>query len=622
MDSYSLKEVAAVLLKGKISKFDMPYAWISPYFGAGGGYLRRLAIYCEQDVNVTLTVMIKMFLIGHAIEIARATYTSISAQMLQGQQIRTWNLLVRYAHYNGWLLDEIARLDAQEAFGVQVDRLPRYLKKFIPKDDERFNDDNKKDAAKIKYAGATVLVPTTGFYTSLVCTADFASLYPSIMVSHVLCFSTWTEHRYDPKTGQIWFPIHGSSLAEQNFAAYKTWNVETEAKPTAEELAGRDLIMVVVDRVNDITTCFTINRGAMLPSILTDLLALRKRVRKEEAVAKENGDKFLADVLDARQAAIKVTCNAAYGFCGAIIGFFGFVAIASTTCTIGRFKIEQTKKVFEDELGGTVIYGDTDSVFVIFKHLESQPNKTIDEIREDVKALADRGCKLVSSRLPPPMKLEFEKAMTPFLMIIKKQYCGQWIFPEPKTFFKGTANVRRDSCDLARKTIGDTLKAVLATPNDKSAILKPLNDALAKMVDPDLDINLLVRTVGKNIIKKTEELQQIKLIQKIEKRRGAPLDIGTRVRMIITLPQGGTRVRTKDDGFLHDAEEVQYAIDNGIKPDRAYYCERQLLRPLVRYIGSIIPPAEIKALVDAALAKIYVLQSNVHTVTDYFGRMI
>ena len=41
-----------------------------------------------------------------------------------------------------------------------------------------------------KYEGAVVIQPTKGFYKDPVATLDFASLYPSIMIAHNLCYST------------------------------------------------------------------------------------------------------------------------------------------------------------------------------------------------------------------------------------------------------------------------------------------------------------------------------------------------------------------------------------------------------------------------------------------------
>jgi len=610
MDSYSLKEVANVLLDGKLKKKDMEYENIAPYWEVGGDHLEKLVDYCKFDVLVLEAVIISRFLLGHSIEVARATLTSVSAQMLQGQQIRTWNLLVNYAHNNNWVLDENERLRAQESFGLKVDRIPKYLKKFLPKDDDGFLESYAGD--RIKYTGATVLIPKPGLYKTHISTADFASLYPSIMISHSLDFSTWVDVRYGPK-GEIWFPLHDKNHQERDLTKYIVWYVETEERPNLAPDDKRDIFMVVRDAEAEKTTCFVQNRGAMLPNILTDLLALRKKVKLQLSVAEENKNKFLEKVLDARQSAIKVTCNACYGFCGAMKGYHGMVSIASTTCVIGRLKIEQTKKVFEEELGGNCIYGDTDSVFIEFLWLEKQKGKTRDEIRRQIMEISKMGCNLVSSRLPKPMKLEFEKLMTPYLLIQKKCYVGKWIWPKPKLFFKGTSNIRRDSCKLARECVGKVLKAVIDTPDDKEKILEPMLKALERMVDPNLNINELVRTVAKRDSYKKEELMQVKLIQKIEKRRGVPLDVGSRIPFIITLPQGGKRVRTKKDGVMNDGEDVEYAIKNKIRADRSYYVERQIFNPIDRYISSLIKTEEIYKPVKKALDKIYAQDSKLKT---------
>jgi DNA polymerase delta subunit 1 len=40
------------------------------------------------------------------------------------------------------------------------------------------------------FEGAFVLDPEKGFYQTPIATLDFASLYPSIMMAHNLCYST------------------------------------------------------------------------------------------------------------------------------------------------------------------------------------------------------------------------------------------------------------------------------------------------------------------------------------------------------------------------------------------------------------------------------------------------
>ena len=55
----------------------------------------------------------------------------------------------------------------------------------------------------VAYEGATVLDPIKNYYQVPIATLDFASLYPSIMQAYNLCFSTLINpkevHKYDPK---------------------------------------------------------------------------------------------------------------------------------------------------------------------------------------------------------------------------------------------------------------------------------------------------------------------------------------------------------------------------------------------------------------------------------------
>jgi DNA polymerase delta subunit 1 len=41
-----------------------------------------------------------------------------------------------------------------------------------------------------KYEGAIVIDPKRAYYTHPIATLDFASLYPSIMMAHNLCYTT------------------------------------------------------------------------------------------------------------------------------------------------------------------------------------------------------------------------------------------------------------------------------------------------------------------------------------------------------------------------------------------------------------------------------------------------
>jgi DNA polymerase delta subunit 1 len=626
LSTYSLKEVAKELLTADMQKKDLPHSMISPYFAAGPEYQRKLAIYCIYDTRVTVAVMVKRFLLGHAIEVARASWTSITQQMLQGAQIKTWNLICKTAHRDGWILDELARQKVQQMHGLEIEPLPRYLRKFAKHDAEGMSF---KEIASLrkekKYDGAFVLDPVIGLYDSIYTnTFDFASLYPSIIIAYNLCFSTWIEHRYDKETNEIWFPYFDKSFAERSKDKYCVWWGD-KPRPPASETQGKTLILVCEDKNSGHTDCFVQDIPSLLPGILRALTAMRKGVKNEMKEAKKRGDTFQVSVLDSRQGAIKILANASYGFCGATAGFFGFIAIAIVTCGMGRLAILLTKHIVETVFGGFVRYGDTDSVFCQFPNLENQPGKTRQEIFEIIKAHCKKACEYISERLPKPMLLDYEKSFDRWVLLKKKQYAGYIIYPDPKFLMKGLAPVRRDCCPIAAECGKSTLENVLNHSREPEVLLAPLKKALAEIENPNISLTRLEKTVAKKAIYKNggDRLIQKHLFDKIKAQSGVEVETGSRIGYIITLPNRGKKaIRGKDDKIYKDGEATTTCMDEGILADRAYYVEKQIRVPLLRYLSQTSVGPQVNRLCQATLDKIWVQTSKNTLINSYFKRKL
>ena len=54
-----------------------------------------------------------------------------------------------------------------------------------------------------QYEGATVIEPKKGFYDVPIATLDFSSLYPSIMMAHNLCYTTWLDKNAIERLGLV-----------------------------------------------------------------------------------------------------------------------------------------------------------------------------------------------------------------------------------------------------------------------------------------------------------------------------------------------------------------------------------------------------------------------------------
>ena len=189
-----------------------------------------------------------------------------------------------------------------------------------------------------KFEGAIVIDPKKGFYKKPIATLDFASLYPSIMMAHNLCYTTYVP---DPTQAKKFDPKDIT----------KTPNGDYFVKPHVKK--------------------------GILPIILEELIAARKQAKRE---LKEAKDPFVRAVLDGRQLALKISANSVYGFTGAQVGQLPCLAISSSVTAFGRTMIEQTKAAVIKEFNTSnldddgkpyqfdadVIYGDTDSVMVQF----------------------------------------------------------------------------------------------------------------------------------------------------------------------------------------------------------------------------------------------------------------
>ena len=145
--------------------------------------------------------------------------------------------------------------------------------------------------------------------------ADFASLYPSIIIEKNLCWSTFV--------------------------------------PDFPDTSDPNLLKVEIGPGK--TYYFHQGRTGVLPSILRSVLAERKAVKRQ--MKKETG--MMKAILNAKQAALKVVANGSYGYCGRKSGEMLCPAISETTTYFGRqlidMSIHDIKKYFGTE--ARPIYG-------------------------------------------------------------------------------------------------------------------------------------------------------------------------------------------------------------------------------------------------------------------------
>ena len=120
----------------------------------------------------------------------------------------------------------------------------------------------------------------------------------------------------------------------------------------------------------------------------------------------------------------------------------------------GREALEKAVKTIHDHptWGGRVVYGDTDSVFVLLKGRS----------KAEAFDLGEEMARVISLQSPKPMKLKFEKVYLPCILQTKKRYVGyMWETREqakPVYDAKGIETVRRDGIPATVKILEKTLR--------------------------------------------------------------------------------------------------------------------------------------------------------------------
>ncbi len=158
--------------------------------------------------------------------------------------------------------------------------------------------------------------------------------------------------------------------------------------------------------------------------------------------------------------AIKIIMNSFYGVLGSSGCRFFNPQLASSITKRGHQIIQTTKEIIEEQ-GYSVIYGDTDSVFVLLGEntSEEECQQTGKELQEHLNVWWDKHLK-EKFRIVSNLEIEFETHYLKFLMPTirgaetgsKKRYAGMINKNgENKMIFKGLETVRTDWTPLARE---------------------------------------------------------------------------------------------------------------------------------------------------------------------------
>ncbi|GAV63152.1 LOW QUALITY PROTEIN: DNA_pol_B domain-containing protein/DNA_pol_B_exo1 domain-containing protein/zf-C4pol domain-containing protein, partial [Cephalotus follicularis] len=398
LNMYTVEAVAEAVLRRKVP--SVHHKVLTKWFSSGPGRARYRCIeYVMARAKLNLEIMNQLDMINRTSELARVFGIEFFSVLSRGSQYRVESMFLRLAHTQNYLA--ISPGNQQVASQPAMECLP------------------------------LVMEPESGFYADPVVVLDFQSLYPSMVIAYNLCYCTCL--------GKV-VPAKANTLGVGSYSP--------------DPHVVRDLKDQILLTPNGVMYVPSKVRKGVLPRLLEEILSTRIMVK--QAMKKLlSSQQVLHRIFNARQLALKLIANVTYGYTAA--GFSGRMPCAELADSIvqcGRSTLEKAIAFVNgnDKWKAKVLYGDTDSMFVLLKGRS---------VKESFK-IGQEIASAITSMNPNPVTLKMEKVYHPCFLLTKKRYVGYSYERsdqiEPVFDAKGIETVRRDTCGAVAKTMEKSLR--------------------------------------------------------------------------------------------------------------------------------------------------------------------
>ncbi|GLH07156.1 DNA polymerase delta catalytic subunit [Gryllus bimaculatus] len=307
-----------------------------------------------------------------------------------------------------------------------------------------------------------IMEPESQLYVDPVIVLDFQSLYPSMIIAYNYCFSTCL--------GRV---EHLGQTSPFEFGSSHLLVPPEQIK----QLLGN----IHISPSGQVFVKSAVRKGVM-PLMLKEILDTRLMVKK--SMKEHKDDKTLQRVLHSRQLGLKLIANVTYGYTAAnFSGRMACVEVADSVVSKGRETLERAIHLVENTAhwGARVVYGDTDSLFVLV------PGRS----REDAFAIGAEIAEAVTQDNPHPVKLKLEKIYQPCILQTKKRYVGYMYESanqkEPVYDAKGIETVRRDGCPAVAKVLEKSLHLLFET-KDMSKVKAYVQRKFSQILEGQMSI--------------------------------------------------------------------------------------------------------------------------------------
>jgi len=383
-------------------------------------------------------------------------------------------------------------------------------------------DEIMKRRMRPAYTGGFVVEPKKGIHPDII-VFDFRSLYPTIIVTH---------------------------------------NISPETIDCKHKECKRN-------KPPEVDHHFCKKSKGFIPRNLDDIIIKRTEVKKKMKKLKKDSLEY--KTLDNMQYALKIIANSIYGY----MGYFGAkwycYPCAAASAAWGRFYIKKSISMIEKG-GFEVIYGDTDSVFIIMPNVK----------KSQLIKRTEKFLKKINNQLPGIIQLEFRGKYEGGIFVTvkgvkrgaKKRYA--LIDKKGNLEIRGFETVRRDWCDLAKDIQHEVLRIILQDKDPEKAT-KLVRDTIKRLNNKKAKLEEL--TIYTQLTKPLSAYEAIGPHVKVARKmrdRGRPVGEGMIIEYIITKRSGSISDRAEP---VEDVKEGEY--------DPEYYVNHQVLPAAMRVLSAL-----------------------------------
>ena len=506
----------------------------------------RIAKYCIQDCDLVLTLMAKLDTIVNARGMADVCKVPMEFVLRRGQGIKIFSAVLYYASQR----DQILRVQQAMEFDTG-------------------------------YEGAIVLPPKIGMYLDQpISVLDFNSLYPTNMIAYNLSPDTLVAVRvFDSDGHRIESECEGypkDDHAQFEAKGYTLEEISYDNKNDKGEVVGKTICTYAQPTENPMTV-------GILPKTLDILLKKRKEFKQK--MEDTQYDEAQRSVFNGLQLAYKVVANSVYGQTGSRTSPIRKLCVAASTTSAGRKALGLAKRVVETEFGASVVYGDTDSIFVKFPTTD-----LAESIRLGIQA-GER----ITAQCRRPYKIAYEKTFYPFILFCRKRYVGMMYEENPNAKPKrkemGIVLKRRDNAPIVKDVFGGALDTLMVEKDVKKAqafVNRKLMDVLENKIP--LEKYIISKSLRddyaamKEGYKGTATLPSHRVLadRMADRDAGTAPKVGDRVQFVYVTEN--CKAARQGDRI----EDVGYVRANGLTPDTRFYITNQIQNPVAQLFALCI----------------------------------